>query len=89
MTTYEQIHSGAVVLGHDGALWGVESVVREPVLAVTLVRYGRRMTGRPPPGTEVTVVEDADVTAEFRAAELLVAAFGSVEIISERWESGS
>lgn len=87
MTTYEEIHTGAVVLGHDGATWGVEQIVHEPVLAVTLVRHGFRTTGYPPPRTEVTVIVPADVSEEFRAAQLLGDAFGGVDLIAERWES--
>lgn len=87
MTTYEQVHSGAVVLGHDGALWGVEHIQHEPTLAVTLVRHGRRLTGYPPAGTEVTVVEPADVSGELTAAQNLIDAFGSVELIAEHWGS--
>jgi hypothetical protein len=88
VTTYEQVHSGAVVLGHDGALWGVEAIMREPVLSVTLVQHGRRVTGYPPAGTEVTVIEDADVAAEFRAAEVLANAFGPVELVAEWIDHG-
>lgn len=86
MTTYEEVHSGAVVLGHDGALWGVEHIEHEPALMVTLVRPGFSMTGYPPPGTEITVVVPADVSAEARAAGLLIEAFGSVDLIAEHYE---
>lgn len=86
MTTYEEIHVGAVVLGHDGNTWGVEHIEREPVLAVTLYRNGFRTTGYPPPGTEVVVISAADVSAELAAAENLIHAFGSVELIAEHWE---
>lgn len=86
MTTYEQVHSGAVVLGHDGALWGVETIVQGPPLAVTLVKNGARITGYPPPGTEVTVVVPADVSAEERAAALLIGTFGSVELLAEHYQ---
>lgn len=89
MTTYEQVHSGAVVLGHDGALWGVEHIEREPTLAVTLVRHGQRVTGWPPAGIEVTVIDQPDMSAEFWAAQNLIDAFGSVELIAEHWESGT
>jgi hypothetical protein len=87
MTTYEQVHAGATVLGHDGQVWGVEAIDREPHLSVTLVRYGQRVTGYPPAGTPVTVIEPADVRAEAWAAQQLIDAFGSVEIVSERWGS--
>lgn len=86
MTTYEQVHSGAVVLGHDGALWGVEHIEREPVLAVTLVRYGERITGYPPAGTEIVIHQPADVAAEAYAAGLFIEAFGSVDLIAEHYQ---
>lgn len=85
MTTYEQIHSGAIVLGHDGALWGVESIVHEPALAVTLVKGAERVTGYPPPGTEITVVMPADVRAEEQAVGALMWAFGPVEVLAEHY----
>ena len=87
MARYEDIHVGAVVLGHDGAAWGVQAIDRVPVLAVTLVRHGARVTGYPPPGTEVTVIDPVDVTEEARAVQVLIDAFGPVELISERWEA--
>lgn len=84
MSSFEQVHAGDTVLGHDGEVWGVEAIERAPRLAVTLVKYGVRVTGYPPPGTPVTVVTPADLSAEFWAAQVLIDAFGSVEVISER-----
>jgi hypothetical protein len=72
------------VLGHDGDLWGVEVIEHEPVLAVTLVKHGHRITGYPPAGTAVTVVTPADVTAEQRAVQVFIDAGFKVELISER-----
>lgn len=87
MTTYEQVHAGAVVLGYDNQAWGVEQIMHSPTLAVTLVRHGARVTGYPPAGTEVTVLDPADVRAEEWAAQVLIEAFGSVELLGERWEA--
>jgi hypothetical protein len=87
VTTYEDAHAGDVVLGHDGELWGVQHIAHEPELSVVLVKHGHRVVGRPPAGTSVTIVERADVTKEFGAAELLAAAFGPLVIVSETWES--
>jgi hypothetical protein len=86
-TTYEQLHAGAIVLGGDGEPWGVEQIDHEPQLAVTLVRLGQRVTGYPPLGTPVTVIDPADVRAEEWAAQVLIDAFGSVQLIGERWEA--
>lgn len=84
MPGYEQVHAGDIVLGHDGELWGVESITHVPQLAVTLVRHGHRVIGYPPPGTEVTVVTPADVAAEARAAQVFIDAGLGIEIVSEQ-----
>lgn len=87
MDTYETVHGGDIVLGHDGELWGVERIEHEPRIAVTLVKGSQRVTGYPPPGTPITVVQRADVSAEHDAAAVLLAAgLGPLHIISERWE---
>lgn len=89
MTTYEGVHAGDVVLGHDGELWGVEQITHAPQLAVTLVKGGgeHRITGYPPAGTEVTVFQRADVSSELLAAQALIdAGLGPLELLSERWE---
>lgn len=78
MAGYEQVLPGDVVLGHDGELWGVEDIQRVPQLAVILVRYGRRLTGYPPAGTPVTVVQPAGVQA------FIDAGLGP-EILGEVW----
>jgi hypothetical protein len=90
MATYEDVHSGDVVLGHDGEVWGVERIAHVPHLAVTLIRDGgvHRITGYPPPGTEVTVLQRADVSAEARAAQMFIDAGIGVEVVSEGWETG-
>jgi len=85
MPTYEDVHAGDLVLGHDNALWGVEHIAHAPRLGVTLRRYGARVTGYPPPGTEVVIVQRADVTAEYAAAGAFLAAGFDIEIISEHW----
>lgn len=87
MSTYADIHAGAVVLGHDGELWGVAEVTREPRFTVTLVRGGHRVTGYPPLETPVTIVTPADVSQEMRAAQAFVDAGFAPEIISQSWES--
>jgi hypothetical protein len=86
MPGYEQVHAGDTVLGHDGDVWGVEAIDHGPPLAVTLVKHGGavRVTGYPPAGTPVTVVEPADVGAEERAYAVLTEAFGPIEILGER-----
>jgi hypothetical protein len=60
---YERVLTGDIVLGHDGELWGVAGIQHAPQLAVTLTRYGTTVTGYPPAGTPVTVVQPAGVQA--------------------------
>lgn len=86
MPTYEQVHAGDIVLGHDNDLWGVAAIDRAPQLSVTLVKAGARIVGYPPRGTPVTVVTPADVAAEARAAQVFIDAGLGIEILSERWE---
>lgn len=86
MATYEQVHAGAIVLGHDNELWGVAHIEHAPRLAVTLVKGDQSVTGYPPPGTEIVVVEPADVSAEAWAAQNFIEAGLGVELISEHWE---
>lgn len=87
MATYEQVHAGDVVLGHDGELWGVAEIDHAPQLRVTLVRYDVRITGYPPADTWCTVVTPGDIRAEAWAVDALIGAgLGPVEIISEKWE---
>jgi hypothetical protein len=84
MSTFEQVHAGDTVLGHDGEVWGVKAIDHVPYLAVTLIKYGQQVTGYPPAGTPVTVVAPADLSAEFWAAQVLIDAGFDVELIAER-----
>lgn len=83
--TYESVHAGDHVLGHDGAVWGVAEIDHAPALRVVLVRPGYRVQGWPPAGTQVTIVQRADVSGEFAACELFAAGGLDVELIGERW----
>lgn len=83
--TYEGLHAGDVVLGEDGGAWGVAMIVHVPQLAVTLVRDGVTVTGYPPLGTPVTVVQRTDLSAEYAPAAAFLAAFGAVEVLGEVW----
>lgn len=84
MATFEDVHAGDVVLGHDGELWGALAVECEPQLAVTLVRHEQTLVARPPAGTAVVIVDEVDLSAETRAWKILTAAgMGPVEIIAE------
>ncbi len=83
MSTYEEVHAGDVVLGHDGNAWGVEKIQHVPALAVTLIRYGDRVTGYPSAGTPVEIIQSPDMSGEARAYDALVAAFGDVSLIGE------
>lgn len=85
MTTYEQVHAGDHVLGHDGEVWGVAEIDHAPALRVVLVRPGHRVQGWPPAGTAATIVHRADVSAEFAACELLARCGLGVELLGERY----
>lgn len=82
MDTYETVHTGDVVLGHDGQEWGVAAIGGG---AVTLTRFGETVTGYPPSGTPVTVLSRADTIEEARAYAALAASFGDVEVLGEVW----
>lgn len=84
--TYEDVHAGDAVLGHDNEVWGVLAITHAPRLAVTLVRPGHRVTGYPPAGTPVTIVARSDISAEFAAAQVLVEAGFAPELVSEIWQ---
>jgi len=84
--TFEDVHAGDTVLGHDNEVWGVLSITHAPRLAVTLVRPGHSVTGYPPAGTPVTIVSRSDISAEFAAAQTFIDAGLGVEIISETWQ---
>jgi hypothetical protein len=83
--TYEQVHAGDHVLGHDGEVWGVAEIDHFPALRVVLVRPGYRVQGWPPAGTPVTIVQRADVSAEATAVEALLAAGLGPELLGERY----
>lgn len=87
MTTYEDVHTGDHVLGHDGAVWGVQEIAHAPALRVVLVRPGHRVQGWPPAGTSVTIVERADTSAEMSAFAALAAAGLAPELLGEVWTS--
>lgn len=85
--TWDTVHAGDIVLGHDRNVWGVASVAPHPAgPVVTLVRHGERITAQPPTGTPITVVERADLTDEARAFEALSAAGLNPEILWESYE---
>lgn len=77
MDTWETVHAGDIVLGHDRQSYGVQAIVhgdpRGPV--VTLIRHGQ-VTGpaQPPPGTLITVLQHSDVSTEAAAFQILEAA---------------
>lgn len=88
MTTYEDVHAGAVVLGHDGHAWGVADIARQP-LSVTLVRHGQRLTGWPPAGTPVTIIDPGpSVAPEYAAVQALLNAGLAPELVSEHYQEG-
>lgn len=86
MATYEEVHAGATVLGHDNDVWSVEAIDVTPAwTAVTLVKdEGRtRVTGYPPPGTPVTILSSPDLSAEAAAWQVLAEAGLEPSIVHE------
>lgn len=88
MDTWDGVHAGDVVLGHDGQTYGVVSVVHTvpggPV--VTLTRHGLTVgPAQPPPGAPITVLQRADATAEARAFTVLATAGLNPELIRESY----
>lgn len=87
MTTWDDVHAGSVVLGHDGLVYGVAHVERDlpggP--GIVLVRHGQRLQAQPPPGTPITVVQAADVSEEARAFAVLAQAGLGPEVVREIW----
>lgn len=89
MDTWESVHVGDVVLGHDGLTYGVAGIKHGnpagPI--ITLFRYGQTIgPSQPPPGTPITVLQRADVTAEARAFAALAECGIAAELIGERYE---
>ena len=85
-TTWERVHAGETVLGHDDQEWGVVDIVvgdpRGPV--ITLTRYGQTLgPAQPPPGTPITVVSPVDTAPEAAAFAALAAAGLAPEVIRE------
>jgi hypothetical protein len=81
---------GDIVRGGDGNVWRIAEMDRETSrgFSVTLERPGQRVTGWPPLGTEVEILQRAEVPhgtgAEVAALQAL-AAFGPVSLIREVW----
>lgn len=89
MSTWRDVHAGDIVLGHDGQEWGVLGIEHDPpsmldrTSAVTLTRYGRTLTGRPPSVAPVIITQTADHSDTASAIDALLSVGFGVEIISE------
>jgi hypothetical protein len=85
MDTWDGVHAGDVVLGHDGQTYGIVGAHAAPGgPVITLFRHGV-ITGpaQVPHGTPVTVLQRADNAAEARAFAVLAAAGLNPEVIGE------
>jgi hypothetical protein len=85
-TTWEKVHAGDVVLGHDEQAWGVVDIAlgdpRGPI--VTLYRYGQTLgPAQPPTGTPIIVVSPVDTAPEAQAFAALADAGLAPEVIRE------
>lgn len=86
MSSWDTVHAGDTVLGHDGQEYGVLDIVhgdpRGPV--VTLTRFGATVgPAQPPPGTPITVLSHTDMTAEATAFAALAGAGLAPQLIRE------
>ncbi len=73
--TWDTVHTGDVVLGHDQLEYGVAGIEPSPAgPIVTITRYGQRSIAQPPPGTPITVLARADMSAEAQAFAILAGA---------------
>jgi hypothetical protein len=84
--TWEQVHAGDIVRGHDGNNWGVVSVTfgdpAGPV--IVLHRLGTTVgPAQPGPGTRITIVERANTRDEAAAFAVLQAAGFGPEVLHE------
>jgi hypothetical protein len=85
MNTWEDVHAGDIVLGHDNARYGVAEIEHGSPGGprITLRRGGYRTTAQPPPRTPITILGRADVDDEANAYANLEAAGLRPEIMKE------
>lgn len=88
MTTWEQVHAGCVVLGHDGKVYGVSLVEQHPAGPVIELVYDGAPAGRaqPPPGTPITVLEWPETSGEARTFALFTATGLDPQVIRESYQ---
>lgn len=83
--TWNDVHAGDIVRGHDGQLYGVASIERgDPCgMRVTLRRNGVPTTAQPLPTDPITIHAATDITLEAVAWQTLHDAGLGPEIIGE------
>jgi hypothetical protein len=87
--TWDDAHTGDVVLGHDGQTYGVVTISHAhpagPV--ITLTRHGATIgPAQPPPGTPITFVDRADMTAEAQAFAVFAGAGLGPQVLGESYQ---
>lgn len=86
--TWDDVHAGDVIIGHDGQAYGVEDICPDPVRGptITLIRHGIR-TGpaQPPPGTPIRIAQRAETSGEAYAFGVLAAAGLNPQVIRESY----
>lgn len=86
-STWNDVHAGDIVLGHDCNHWGVTSRGVAPGgVEIEIVRHGERLASIVPHGTPITVVSCDESHAPPPAVALLMAAFPGTEIIRESYQ---
>jgi hypothetical protein len=86
VSSWETVHAGDTVLGHDGLTYGVLEIVHGDPQGptVTLTRFGVTVgPAQPPPGTPITVLSTTDMSAEARAFAALAEAGLAPQVIRE------
>ena len=84
MTTWEDVHAGDIVIGHDDLLYGIASVEpSEHGPRIVMRRDGRMVHAQPPPGTPIRVWAHAGLSAEAAAWQLFEDAGLRPQIIRE------
>lgn len=87
MAVWEDAHAGSVVLGHDGTTYRVVEFVRDPrgpIVTLQSLATGARVgPAQPPPGTPITIMQQADMDAEARAFATLADAGLGPELLRE------
>lgn len=85
--TWDGVHAGDIVRGHDGKLYGVAAIERgHPAgVSITIRRNGEFSSMQVPAGVPIEITARADMSAEAVAWQVLQDAGFGPEIIGETY----